>query len=333
MQDEQLSIFSNVAAQALANYGLDDAPRQFLQHSENVTFRVSKTEDIAYLLRIHVPVVSQFGDHGADTEMVNSELRWQEALRRTTDIPVPKPIFNWDGKLVTVVEHEGKRYNCSVLEWLPGEIYGVELETESTVAQIGSLVGRLHFQSSRWRRPRGFVRPERDMAYFNATLQMLRPAVDDGRISYHDFKQFELALDSLSKMMAVLHKTRQNYGLLHGDLHRGNFLIHDGRISLIDFSLCALGFYLFDLAICLSSVQPQFHSLFLLNYQQYFRLPPDAERLIEGFFIASAVGTFSFWINNPEAQEILVNRVPRIANEYATRFVRDERFWFAEPSL
>ena len=52
------------------------------------------------------------------------------------------------------------------------------------------------------------------------------------------------------------------------------------------------------------------------------------EPLIEAFFLGSMVASFSFWIDLPEAQEEFVRKVPFIAQEYAAKFNRDERFWF-----
>jgi hypothetical protein len=51
--------------------------------------------------------------------------------------------------------------------------------------------------------------------------------------------------------------------------------------------------------------------------------------LIEGFFLASIVGTFSFWAANPRAQELLGKKVPQITEDFAVKFNRGERFWFS----
>ena len=317
----------------MQDYGLGDAPCEFVLHSENVTFRVITPEGASRVLRVHAPVAPQYGHHGADLDMVRSEILWLEALHRKADVPAPIPVRNLDDQRVTTIEMGGTRYNCTMLEWLPGEIYDSEFETEETVAQIGTIVGKLHFHASRWRRPQSFLRPERDVAHFRRTLEILRPAVNDGRIAYMDFKRFGQVLDFLEELVQAQHNTRQNYGLLHGDLHRGNFLYHEGRISLIDFSMCAFGHFAYDLGVCISSIQPEFHLTFLNNYRHFFRLTPDAERLIEGYFVASMIDTFSFWMDNPDAQEILVNRVPRITIQFATPFTLDERFWFTQPEF
>ena len=215
-----------------------------------------------------------------------------------------------------------------MLEWLEGDLYTREMESEESVVQIGKLVGRLHQHASKWKLPDGFQRPKRDAPYFMNVLASLQPAIDDGRINYHDFKMLQASVEGLADLIQSGRKTRNMVGLIHGDLHRGNFLNYEGKIRLIDFSLCAIGHFAYDLGTCMSNISSGLHPIFLANYEQFLPLPRNFERLIEGSFIASYIVTFSFWRDNPGAQETLVQRVPYIAQEFASRFNRDERFWF-----
>jgi Ser/Thr protein kinase RdoA (MazF antagonist) len=318
-----------VVEKTLEKYDLNVEDVDFIQHSENITFKVV-SRGKSYLLRLHIPLTSGMGSHGADPEVIRSEMVWLNSLQRNK-LPVPRPVRNKAGDLVTrVISTDRKPVNGTVLEWLEGELYTREMESEHAVAQIGTLAGKIHNHSSRWRLPTTFKRPTRGAEYFTKMVNALKPAVDDGRIDYYDFKTLYTAIQELSRILRPIRKTRNSFGLIHGDLHRGNFIYHNGEISLIDFSLCALGYFMYDLGTCLSNLQPSLHSVFLSNYNRYSPLPKNYERLIEGFFIASYAVTFSFWLDNPEAQEALAQRVPYIAREYASRFNRDERFWFQD---
>jgi hypothetical protein len=75
-------------------------------------------------------------------------------------------------------------------------------------------------------------------------------------------------------------------------------------------------------------MKPFLHQSFLEGYQTIRTLPADYQRQIEGFFVGSMVGTFSYWVDNPKAQKILIKKVPQIVNDYAVKFNRDEMFWF-----
>jgi len=328
IQETNIHLFTELAGRALTYYKLGNVSLDYINHSENVTFMVSADSGETYLLRLHTPKNPAMGNHGANISAVRSELQWLEALHQNA-LPVQRPQRNTRGQWVTQLAlDDGSIINCSLLEWLPGVIYEREMETEDTVAQIGEIVGKLHLHSSRWKRSRGFTRPHRNAQYFDNCLAALLPAVDDRRIEYNDYKQLETAIRNLHVMMKKRPKSRQSEGLLHGDLHRGNFLFDDGDIRLIDFSFACIGSYMFDLGICMASITPEFHNVFLVNYDRLFPLPNHFGELIEGYFIGGLVGTFSFWVNDPEAQEVLVQRVPYVAREFAARFNRQERFWF-----
>jgi Ser/Thr protein kinase RdoA (MazF antagonist) len=324
--------YAALAAQALAAYDLGFSTFAFIQHSENVTFRVESGAE-AFLLRLHEPRSANFGSHGSDRAAIRSELLWLQALHRR-GLPVQRPVRDVSRDLVTQVEDgQGSPVNCSLLTWVEGSVYTREQETADTAAQIGSLAGQLHLHASRWRLPPDFVRPHRDISYFESAIASLEPAVADGRIAYLDFRALRQAVENLLSLIRSMRRTRKSEGLIHADLHRGNLILSDGLISPIDFSFCALGHFAFDLGICLASISPTLHPVFLANYTRFFPLPPDYGRMIEAFFIGGYVGTFALWVTDAEAQEMLAQRVPYIAREFAARFNRDERFWFGERGM
>ena len=148
-------------------------------------------------------------------------------------------------------------------------------------------------------------------------------------MAYQDFKSLQTAVEGLVGLIRRMRSSRKTEGLIHADLHRGNFVYQEGHVSPIDFSFCAFGHFAFDLGICLASISPSLHPVFVVNYDRLFSLPRSYGRLIEAFFIGGYVGTFALWVADPEAQEVLAQRVPYIAREFAARFNRDERFWFA----
>lgn len=311
------------ARRALALYAIKPEEVTFLQHSENVTFRVD-AQDGTYLLRLHTPATPAFGEHGASKAAVNSEMLWLEALQKAR-FPVPPPLQTITGEYSGDVDG----LNVTMLKWLDGEQLTLETESEETAAQIGALVGRLHQQSLHWKPPRGFTRPRRDLSYFENAMLALWPAVEDGRIAAQDYKTLQNSISWLSNEMHNIGQTRPLYGLIHGDLHRGNFLVGDGKIKLIDFSMSAFGHFAYDLGTCLSNVRTAYHSVFMEHYLKYCSMPAKYERLIEAYFLGSYVVTFSLWISDPDSQETLVQRVPLIAQEYAARFNREESYWFS----
>ena len=325
---EEVGPFTAIAESALTEYGLEGASLTFIRHSDNVTFKVEAPDSGAFLLRLHVPLTRAMGAHGADVAAVASELAWLEALCRDTDLVLQKPIRNRQSNLVTPIAAEDRQVNCTLLHWMAGQPYQRDLESENTAFQIGEILARLHLHASQWDPPAGFQRPRRDSAYFEAMLRGLRPAVSDGQISPSDYEVLETSVALLIDMLSALPQDRQTVGIMHADGHKGNMLYDAGRIRLIDFSFCAVGNYMFDLGICFADMKEPLRRAFLGAYQSLRPLPGDYQRLVEGFFVGSMVGTFCYWVDNPKARDLLVRKVSQIAGDYAEKFNRGEFFWF-----
>ena len=329
--DESRKTFEEIARRAIDYYAIGKSHLTFLRHSDNVTYNVETHSGNTFLFRIHTPITEAMGNHGDDEQVVNSELLWLEALSRETDLILQKPVRNQHGDLVTKIldEETGIPYNCTLLHWVNGQDYYRDLETEDIASQIGEILAKLHNHAQQWRIPENFKRPKRDIAYFENVLKGLHPAVEDGRISSSDYREFERSITILSDIMRSMQATRQNIGIIHADPHKGNMLYHEGSIRMIDFSFCAFGPYMFDLAICFSDMKECLHRTCLQGYQSIRSLPDDSQQLIEGFFVGSIIGTFSYWVSNPQAQDVLARKVPEIAQDFARKFNQGDHFWFA----
>ncbi|MDP6421069.1 MAG: phosphotransferase [SAR202 cluster bacterium] len=322
--------FDDLAHRAMAEYDIDEYALSFIRHSDNVTFKIDGPGSDAYLLRIHIPVSSAMGAHGADVNAVNSELQWLEALSRDTDLVLQRPVRNRAGTLVTQIATGAVGpVNSTLLRWVEGRPYHRDLETEHTARQIGETLAKLHIQASEWVVPEGFTRPRRNVDYFEGVLAGLRPALDDGRISAADNSEFETSIAILTDALRSLDESRQTHGITYSDSHKGNIILDEGNVRFIDFSFCAFGNFMFDLAIAMSDMKPRLHEAFLKGYRRLRDLPDGHQQLIEGFFVGGMIGTFSDWVANPNMQEALAERVPGIARDYAAKYNRGERFWFS----
>jgi Ser/Thr protein kinase RdoA (MazF antagonist) len=322
--------YDDIASRALEHYDIRDPRLTFLRHSDNLTYKVDSLSNDSFLLRIHIPITKAMGVHGSDPQMVKSELMWLEALNRDTDLLLQKPIRNKQGNLVTHISNEETPFscNCTLLHWIEGQDYNRDLETEDTAYQIGEILAKLHNHSEWWQIPEGFKRPNRDIDYFKRVLAGLLPAVEDGRIRSTDFFEFKTSIDLLLEIIRLMGDCRKNRGIIHADPHKGNMLLYEGAIRLIDFSFCAFGHFMFDIGICLSDMKENLHQSFLRGYKSLRILPDDYKEWIEGFFIGSMVGTLSYWVPNPQTQNRLREKAPNIAQKFSKKFNQGERFWF-----
>ena len=126
-------------------------------------------------------------------------------------------------------------------------------------------------------------------------------------------------------MMKTLGQSH-DWGLIHADLHQGNYLFHNGQIRPIDFSRCGFGHYLYDIAQSIHHFLPEVRSSFFEGYQTIRNLPENYLQIIEGFSIMASIEVFAFHATNPKEHEWLSNTVKYVAQNHIPQFLQDKSF-------
>lgn len=324
----QAGVYDDIAKSVLEQYGLDQGQCCFLGHGGNVTFRV-ETQAEKFLLRIHQAISSSHDDVWQKPEVIESELLWLAALHHDTKLVVQKPIRNLQNRWVTPVagEENTEILYCSLLGWIDGEI----IQTERTLQQahqLGVLLAQLHKHSQQWETPQNFIRPNYDRNRFKAALAKLSPGISQGLISTENYNLLELAVRQIQEMMETLEQNQEVWGLIHADLHDGNYLLHGDELRPIDFALCGFGYYLYDVASTLQYLSPAVRSSFFEGYQTIQRLPENYIRIVEGFFIMAIIDVQSFHVNNPKEHEGVAETVKEVAKEHIPLYLQGESFLF-----
>lgn len=321
----QIEVYERIAKTVLNQYALVDEKIQFLGHSENVTFFV-ETATEKFLLRIHQPISVSTDKQWQRPDIIESELLWLTALHRDIDIVVQEPIQNQQGKWITqIIENDTLNIlYCSLLHWIDGNISETQ-RTSQQAYQLGLLMAQLHQHSSQWELPQNFVRPIYDQNRLNTALQTLYPAVSNGLISIEHYKLLITATQKIKKVMRSL-ETVQNWGLIHADLHEGNYLFHNQQIRPIDFSRCGFGCYLYDIAQSIHHLIPEVRTSFFAGYQTIRNLPANYLRITEGFSIMASLEVFAFHVNNPQQHQWLSDTVQYVAQKHIPKYLEDKSF-------
>lgn len=298
----QLRRLRDLAATALIAYDIDEHDLTPLQHEGNTTFRIDLKNGERYVLRIHHP-----GLRTAET--VRSELMWLAALRQQTDFIVPEPIPTRDGDHLTIAQIEGVPESriCVLFRWIHGRFLDARL-TPSHLERVGALMAGLQCHAAQFRLPHDFVRGRLDgltesarrtaghgTSEALARLQVDHP--DDEMAAVHLVTEICSAQDGarvanlirrLREAQQTVGQTPQAFGLIHGDLHQGNYFFHRGQVRTIDFDDCGFGHYLYDLAVTLSEVNwrtntSELRTSFLKGYRSIRELSTMHEDYLDIF--------------------------------------------------
>lgn len=228
----------HIARQAAELWGFRPDAVRLAAQRENVVYHVEQGH--GYALRLHRP------GYRTGAELL-SELKWMSALaEQGMNVPLAFPSAR--GALVEVVEG----VQVDVISWLPGQMLGKQGALEGVtdraglVFQLGQLLAELHRHSDGWTPPADFVRPRWDLEGLVGEDPIWDRFWDHPHLSKSERSLFIAARDQARLDLAGL--VEPDYGLIHADAITENLMLHEGRLSLIDFDDGGWGYRDFELA-------------------------------------------------------------------------------------
>ncbi len=226
---------SALLQEALHAFGLDGAQAEFLQHNENLTYRV----DGMYLLRIHKAAEGLHVDH--DPTMRQAELAF---LRHLSDqgMRVQQPVA--EATLSGGIQ-------STLLTWLEGHRITEAEFTTDMQRQIGAMTAQLHQAAV------GFHHPalrRYDAAHAIEQAAAVREMGERYHLDPHETNAAFLAAQVIA---ARLEQAANEFIAIHCDLSQSNLILTDHGVVPIDFSLCGIGHPMHDLSVLLANTSTQ----------------------------------------------------------------------------
>ena len=297
-----------MAADALADWGWQDAGLRLIKHRENAVFKAALNGQ-RRALRLH-----RQGYH-SDAEL-RSELQWMQALTEA-GIEAPRPIPAHSGALFVRREFAGQPgpVQADLFEWIDGTplgavetgLRGSERDIGQTYFAIGALAGRLHNQASAWKPPSGFVRHAWDAPGLAGEQPFWGRFWELPALSGEQRKLMQRTRAQLLEELSALGKSPRNYSLIHADFVAENLLLEGDQVRLIDFDDAGFGWHLFELATsthflmgqdCFDAAQ----KALIRGYRSERALPDEQLARLPLFTLARAT-TYLGWVHTrPETE-------------------------------
>ena len=237
-----------LAEAALTAYDVPVARLTPLGHGLNTTFRVDGADGHRYVLRVQRP-------DGPGVAQVRAEMAWLATLRRETELVVPQPVPTRARDLVTVVADPAvpEPRTCVLCHWVEGRFLDERLSAPQLYA-VGEFTARLHLHGTRMN---GLDRRRvDDLTEFGRTQVdgFSATVVDRAVAAAGGDERIRKAVARVRAVRAELGYGSEVFGLVHGDLHQENYLLHRGRVHAIDFDDCGYGHYAYDLAVACAAL-------------------------------------------------------------------------------
>ncbi|KZZ83546.1 phosphotransferase enzyme family protein [Bacillus sp. SJS] len=212
-------------------FGADAQIAKKLGEAENYVYEV-KLDGAPAILRI------THSSHRSLDQLL-AELEWIEFLHRK-GIRVSRP-FNSNGANVHVIPLEtGTEFYCCLFEKAMGDRITADGPqwTEPLFIEWGRTIGKMHNASIEYEPAPGKTRRPHWNEEELLDIERYKPDVSDEIL-----QQKNILLRKLNGL------TKNNFGLIHSDLHTGNFHYHREELYLFDFDDSSYHWFASDVAI------------------------------------------------------------------------------------
>ena len=212
-------------------------------------------------------------------QQVTSELMFVHYLAEQ-GAGVAYPLENRQGELICRIPiADGNYFSAVCFTKAEGEHPRGSALNDELIQQWGAAMGKMHRLSQQYQAPNAYERMHwYDEIEVTNPADFL-PAGQEGVIE---------RMQQYTRTLKALPTNRQTYGVIHNDLHPGNFLFDGHKLTMIDFEDCVQMWYVSDMAISLfmSSVWPpnglsreafacQFWPVFLRGYREQNEMPDE----------------------------------------------------------
>jgi len=219
---------------------------RLINHSENHTFRIDAPFGETYSLRVHRPGYQSRAS-------IESELAWLMALRRDTNLPVPKPIRGRNGQVLQSFDALGHEPRLAVLfAFAPGQEPSPNSNLGELFVTLGGFAARMHQHTMDWQPPVNFTR----QVWSAEQILDADGLWGDWRAARDITPAIRATLDQLDSMLrrqlADYGTAADRFGLIHADMRLGNLLVDGDHVTLIDFDDCGFCWFAYDFAAAIS---------------------------------------------------------------------------------
>ena len=110
-------------------------------------------------------------------------------------------------------------------------------------------MARVHNQTSNWIPPRGFTRRSWHADGLMGSEPLWGKFWETAELNNEQRKVLKSMQSHVHNQLMELNQTKDNFGLIHADLHARNVLVQGKKLQIIDFDDCGYSWHCYEIAV------------------------------------------------------------------------------------
>jgi len=239
-EDGQVAEVKKLLPGLLSQYGIEASSVENVNHSFNSSFKVTDVRGNDYALRINLASAKK-------PEEVLAEMQWLEALAFEGSVSAPEPVRTTNDELLiqTYFDPLKTETTAVLFKWIEGDEAGEEI-TDGQLFELGQSMAKLQLfaETLEFKNPASLPLINSTMMNSEDLLTQSQPEQINDKL-YGDILKALAITDEVNARLSAETKLLP----IHADMHAGNVIVNNGKLSIIDFDDAGIGLPIQDLAI------------------------------------------------------------------------------------
>lgn len=323
----QQSLTKKIVQEAAIRYNIDPSTIKEIGGFENFVYEYEKNNENFILRFVH-------SSHRVSAQ-VEAELEFIDYLDKNNAI-VSTVVHSVNDELIEIIPINDSEYFtiCAFEKALGGHVKREDVSPEF-YQYFGKEVGKLHRLTKKYNPIHRRIRWDEEL-YLDTAKEKLKP---------EDSVIVDRYLDVIKKIQS-LPETKDNFGLIHTDLHFGNMFIHNKELTFFDWDDSSYKHFLSDIAIIIyyhfaftdlsqEIIDQKTNEIlvdFLKGYRKELEIDTDFFQYMNDFLM---LRTIILYLVIHAAGEEMVDSVwgKQFITKYRTKIINNEPFLNLEKAL
>ena len=251
-------------------------------------------------------------------ELIQGELEWVNHLA-DGGISVSRVVPSINGELVEKIDVGETYFLVYTFEKAPGRIAKIDTWNDDLIEKWGRTLGRMHVRTKSFEPSNNKFKRFQWHEDYAMDIERYVPASQP------------LVLEKCRALKQRLHDLpvdKNSYGLVHCDLHYGNFFVDNGNLTVFDFDDCQYHWFAFDIAIPLfyalrdSKIDPG-DKVFADHFMEIFMAGYKEENTIDKSWL-ERIPLF-LKVREMELYFLIISDMPENLDDWCHRFMKGRR--------
>lgn len=260
----------------LKNFNIEIVDYQLLKTIDTFVYKVKDKQDNTYIVKLY-----KKSDH-AIVETIAQNTAFLSFVKNNTDLKVQSvpnlffPLINWEDE---------ERYMV-LCNWIAGKEPSVF--NKNFALLLGEMTAKLHLAAELFSKKIDVLHID------NQLIGLVKDKIlKTEKLNKSQVKQLHFAFEKINNLLLETGKEKENYGLIHSDLHFDNMILNENELSPIDFDEVAYGHFLTDIAVTFNEMgslhnHKTLKKYYQIGYKKHRKLPENFVEIILKFQVVSA---------------------------------------------